>query len=81
MFIIWGKRPTSKILGYTKQLFHCSHCGNDTSFQVVSNKSWFTLYFIPIFPFSIHYRFECSICEYGISIEREKVKEILESEE
>ena len=77
MFFIWGNRPRSKILGTTTKIFRCNHCGNDTPFQVRQNSNWFTIYFIPVFPFSTKYRFECPICEYGYEMGKEKANAIL----
>ena len=81
MFIIWGTRPTEKYLGNTSERYHCTHCNNDNYFNVKTYKEWFTLYFIPIFPFSIRRRVECPICEYGYEITKDKAIKILNPEE
>lgn len=78
MFFIWGNKATTRILGKTEKFFHCSHCGNETPFQVRQNRDMFTIYFIPTVPLATTYRFECPICEYGYDMGREKAKAILE---
>ncbi len=78
MFIIWGSRHTSKIVGTVKKDFHCSHCNNITPYQITKEVDWFTLYWIPIIPMTTVYRAECPICNYGFEIEKERAKEILE---
>ncbi len=79
MFIIWGTKPTTKLLGTTHRLYTCEHCNNTNHFNINSYKTWFTIYFIPLFPVHIQYRIECPICEYGYTVKRKLIKEIFKT--
>jgi tellurite resistance protein len=62
MFIIFGTRararPSETYVGY------CPSCGGGTSLNMVQVKRWFTLFFIPVFPFSDLGRYvECADCK------------------
>lgn len=37
---------------------------------------WFTLFFIPVFPYSIKYFLSCPICKYGLILDREQIEKI-----
>ncbi|MDR1410115.1 MAG: zinc ribbon domain-containing protein [Oscillospiraceae bacterium] len=62
MIIIWGTRSKAKILGITAPQI-CQHCGNLVQNEVIRVMRWFTLFWIPIFPFSIKYHLACPICK------------------
>ena len=48
MFIIFGTN-TKKIIE-NKGYFSCPQCQNIKYYRLQSNQSWFTLFFVPIFP-------------------------------
>lgn len=81
MFIMWGTRPMSKNYGRTSKLFTCTNCHNETEYNIVAHKVFFTLYFIPTFPLKIDRRLECPICGYGFDVPKENFKEILKYEQ
>lgn len=70
MFIIWGTRGFNKIMGYTKQ-YTCRHCNNISAWELVRTSRWFTLFFIPIFPFSFKYLALCPVCQHGAQLSKE----------
>jgi hypothetical protein len=70
MIIIWGSKGFQKLLGYT-QMTQCAHCNNINPFQVLCVRTWFTLFWIPIFPFSTKYLIMCPICGYGSDTHKE----------
>ena len=37
---------------------------------------WFTLFFIPIFPYEINHRLTCPICKYGFVLNGEQISKI-----
>ncbi len=43
-------------------LVMCANCGRPAANNVICAKTWFTLFFIPIFPFSVKYRMVCTFC-------------------
>lgn len=73
MFIVWGTREMRKVLAYT-QVYTCPQCGNVHPFEVVRKGTWFTLFWIPIFPFSIKYYMECPICKVSNQMDAGEAK-------
>lgn len=61
MFIIAGVRPLVKEYGTIK--YNCGHCHNLSDFRFVRISKFFSLFFIPIIPYSIKYAMYCSICK------------------
>ena len=61
MIIIYGTRGFEKILGQTVA-YSCARCNNIALFNVVRIRKWFTLFWIPIFPYSSKYYMVCPVC-------------------
>jgi predicted RNA-binding Zn-ribbon protein involved in translation (DUF1610 family) len=61
-FIIWGSRGIVSNLDEGK--FYCPECEEvECDYRLRSSRTWFTLYFIPIFPVSGRTQFvECDQC-------------------
>lgn len=38
--------------------------------------TWFTLFFIPVFPYSIKYFLSCPICQYGLTLDDKQTEQI-----
>jgi len=72
----WGKR-TVKNFGNTAPL-HCSNCNNDTFYSLHRVKTWFTLFFIPVIPYSIKHLLLCNICGKGMQLKGNKIQEAKE---
>ena len=70
----WGHQ-TTKNFGPTFKN-RCGHCNNDDYFVLSRIITWFTLFFIPVIPYSIKYFLSCPICQYGINPSSEQIKEI-----
>ena len=71
MIIIWGSRDFSKLLGNTKA-YTCANCNHVNYFCVTRESTWFTLFFIPIFPYKIHHIVACPVCSYGARMPKEQ---------
>lgn len=78
MFIIWGTRQFQKLMGYARQ-YTCRNCGNVSAWQVIRTMRWFTLFFIPIFPFSVKYFVLCPVCQHGAQVGKETGMQELEA--
>jgi len=64
MFIFgFGKRDF-KVLGET-DVRKCDNCSHERPFKYVHEKRWFTLFFIPIFPYKERDLLVCSVCGAG----------------
>lgn len=74
MFILFGwGHQTTKIFGVTiKNL--CSNCNNEEYWVLQRTITWFTLFFIPVIPYSIKYFMHCPICERGIYLDNNQIE-------
>jgi len=41
----------------------CQHCGNEQPWYLARVSTWFTLFFIPVFPYSVKRLYICPICQ------------------
>ncbi len=75
MFIIFGwGRQTLKSFGPVLK-YHCDHCHNEKHWVLYCKRTWFTLFFIPVIPYSTEYLMLCPICKYGVKLEKNKFEE------
>ncbi|MET7297503.1 zinc ribbon domain-containing protein [Embleya sp. NPDC005575] len=59
--LIWGFKTIFKTL--SEGVFHCPRCGGDRQYHLKLARRWFTLFFIPIFPFKQQgTHVECTTC-------------------
>ena len=70
----WGHQMIKQIGVVFKN--HCSHCNNEEYWILTRIMTWFTLFFIPIFPYSIKYFLSCPICKYGLTLDQEQIKQL-----
>lgn len=76
MFFVFGwGRQTRKNYGIVTKL-HCSHCNNDDYWQLLKSTSWFSLFFIPMIPYSSQKFLICPVCQYGITLDDKKFNEL-----
>ena len=68
----WGHRTTNE-QGPTLPV-KCPNCNNDTWYHLLSYRTWFTLFFIPIFPYESKNLLLCPICSSGIELSGEMVE-------
>jgi hypothetical protein len=62
----WGRR-TTKDEGPSRT-YVCNNCRNTNRFRLITVKKWFTLFFIPVFPYSSDHVELCPICKQGRKI-------------
>jgi hypothetical protein len=76
MFFVFGwGRQTVKTHGPV-EVYHCDHCNNDKHWTLYTRRTWFTLFFIPVIPYSTEHLMLCPICNYGVKVENEKFNEL-----
>ena len=46
----------------------CNYCNSTHMWQLCKNRTWFTLFFIPIIPYNTHYSISCPNCNSYIEI-------------
>lgn len=62
MFVLFGFGHTKvKKTGETKPE-QCSNCNNIKPFHIVERSKWFTLFFVPVFPYSKEKAIVCPVC-------------------
>lgn len=72
MFFIfgWGKQ-LRKNFGAVLN-FKCSHCNNESPWNLFRISTWFSLFFIPVIPYSVEKYILCPVCQYGIKLNNEQ---------
>lgn len=73
ILIGFGKK-TYKDLGETGPEQQCVWCSSVMFYHLVLVRTWFTYFFIPIFPYRNEYRIACPACNGNIGISDEEVK-------
>jgi hypothetical protein len=68
----WGRQTFTQLGVIYKNL--CSHCHNEDYWVLTRIRTWFTLFFIPIIPYSTEYFLSCPICKYGITLNHEQIQ-------
>lgn len=67
--IIFGTRGMARILG--QLIYACMMCRHEAAQRLVKRSRWFTLFFIPVFPFYVRRVVNCSYCGAESAIDRE----------
>ena len=76
--IIWGfGRRTVKRHGAA--IFQrCPNCGNSGWFQLMTVRRWFTLFFVPVVPYSRRDLLICPVCSRGVELDRARRQQALQ---
>lgn len=76
MFVVfgWGKQ-TVKDHGPVFRS-RCDRCNNEELWKLYTRRTWLTLFFIPVIPYSTEHLVVCPVCSYGAVITREKYEEL-----
>ena len=76
MFILfgWGKQ-TIKLIGVAFK-HQCPNCNNEEYWVLQRIITWFTLFFIPVIPYSYKYFLFCPVCERGVYLDNEQLQKI-----
>ncbi|GAA0721199.1 hypothetical protein GCM10008905_11380 [Clostridium malenominatum] len=74
----WG-RKTVKNYG-EKGTYRCNNCNNTSNWRLVRVSTWFTLFFIPIIPYSRKFALTCPVCGSYIEVPKEEFKSLLNEE-
>ncbi|RKR74213.1 zinc ribbon domain-containing protein [Frondihabitans australicus] len=78
--IIFGSRTSSKIVAML--VFVCGACGREAAQRLVRRRTWFTLFFTPIFPFGHGtYAISCAYCGAHSPITRENADRFVKDSE
>jgi hypothetical protein len=66
--IIFGFRGKLKDQGEAVPAV-CPRCHNGTFFHFMSRQRWFTLFFIPVFPYSSKHYIVCPVCSFSVALD------------
>ncbi|AMM19339.1 hypothetical protein AX769_03320 [Frondihabitans sp. PAMC 28766] len=74
--IIFGSRTTSKVVALL--IFVCAVCHQKAGQRLVRRRTWFTLFFAPIFPFGHgSYSVACAYCGNAYGLTRENADKFI----
>lgn len=74
--ILFGSRTTSKVVALL--IFVCATCHREAGQRLVRRRTWFTLFFAPIFPFGHgSYSVSCAYCGNAYAISRENADKFI----
>mgnify|MGYP001822907399 CR=1 FL=1 len=54
---------------------NCPNCSNETWLHMISYKTWFTLFFIPVIPYESKNLLLCPVCSQGLELQGEQVEQ------
>lgn len=78
MLILYGTKHFKIVKGKTMKCCSCTHCGAERQWELTNVWTWFTLFFIPLFPVWKKKVLLCPNCGYGVKL-NSKNKELLDS--
>lgn len=74
--IIFGSRTSSKVVAML--IFVCATCHHEAAQRLVRRRTWFTLFFAPIFPFGHgSYTVSCAYCGTAYGVTRENADKFI----
>ena len=53
----------------------CPNCIRLVSMHYIKRRKWFSLFFVPVIPYTASHRLECPICLHGFELTREQTKD------
>jgi len=74
VIILFGTRRMRTALGTVMLL--CNRCQRPSAHALFKLRTWFTLFFIPIFPVSVKYATACPMCGAGTKINKEQATQL-----
>ena len=78
MFIIFGTETKRKVLGSSKEKSQCPRCHNEVFNDIQEQTGYFTLFWIPVFPYSEEHYELCPICGHVMrKMDKREAKEML----
>ena len=77
MFILWGVKTFNRKKSVSKAEMHCENCGMYNYWELADLWTWFTLFFIPLFPVHKKSMVACPRCGSGIKLTKKNRDEIM----
>jgi hypothetical protein len=57
-------------------VLQCPNCGNYAQFELHHRRVWFTLFWVPVFPYQSDFFLACDMCSRGVFLTREQVEKL-----
>ncbi len=73
MIFIFGIDSIKKEIGPVEEKL-CPHCSNKKHWLLQKSSRMFSLFFIPLIPFSTKYYIHCPICNYGFDVKDDELQ-------
>jgi zinc-ribbon family len=74
VIILFGTRRMRTALGTVMML--CNRCQRPSAHALIKLRTWFTLFFVPVFPVSIRYATVCPMCGVGTKIKKDQAEQL-----
>jgi len=71
----WGRQTVKQIGVVFKNL--CNNCHNEEYWILTKITTWFSLFFIPLIPYSTKYFLSCPVCKYGLNLDQKQINELV----
>ena len=77
MFIVYGTKVMKKHMGTTHDEFRCAHCNNVRHYSITRVRKFFSLFWIPLIPYSSKYFVHCPVCDYGSEVKKDALENLI----
>lgn len=81
MFIVTGYRRFVRNKGFSKNFNECGACKETGRFRVIGEITFFTFFWIPIFPYSYKYYIVCPMCNARYKVKKAQAMELIMEQE
>jgi len=75
MFVVLGLSGSTPEITKSAELKLCSNCNNQRFWNLIHERTNFSLFFLPIFPVNDKYYLACPICNNGSQITKDEYNE------
>lgn len=77
MFVIFGLDGAKPEITQSKEYLNCPNCNNQRFWNLIHERTNFSLFFLPVFPVKNKYYKACPICNYGKELSKEAYQQLL----
>ena len=77
MFIVIGNTHFEHFRKRTSGKIRCPNCAKDFNFILSTTSSWFTMLFIPVFPYHFRRNLECPYCGVRLKVDKADYNNLL----
>ncbi|HAG17341.1 MAG TPA: hypothetical protein DCG69_12605 [Bacteroidales bacterium] len=65
MFVILGLSDSKPEITKSNDFLNCPNCNNQRFWNLIHERTHFSLFFLPVFPIKEKYYKACPVCNYG----------------